>query len=121
MLIVSLVLSQQTPQSPVSSSAYQTGSTLLCYSIESPGSPSLQQPSSLHALLGPAGGDSEGSHSSEGSHETGDSGRYSHDEHDLANMSPGSSGRSPGHVTTEHALRLAIELEEVTSPSLSQD
>ncbi|GAA6091910.1 protogenin A [Tachysurus ichikawai] len=101
---------------------YQMGSTLLRYSIESPGSPSLQQPFSLHTLLGPSGGDSEGSHSSEGSHETGDSGRYSHDEHDLANLSSGSPGGSPDHVTEERMLHLAIEMQEVTSPSsTSQD
>ncbi|XP_053090690.1 protogenin A isoform X2 [Pangasianodon hypophthalmus] len=112
---------EKVKKSPISSSMYQTGSTLLRYSIESPGSPSLQQPSSLHALLGPPGGDSEGSHSSEGSHETGDSGRYSHDEHDLANLTSGSPGGSPDHMTEEHALHHAIELEEVTSPSTSQE
>lgn len=96
---------------------YKTGSTLLRYSIESSVSPSLQPPSALHTLLGPPGGDSEGSHSSEGSHETGDSGRYSHDEHDLVNLSLG----SPEHATEERALHLAIELEEVPSPSSSQE
>ncbi|KAK3549065.1 hypothetical protein QTP70_030123 [Hemibagrus guttatus] len=103
---------KQVKKSPISHSMYQMGSTLLRYSIESPGSPSLQQPSSLHTLLGPPGGDSEGSHSSEGSHETGDSGRYSHDEHDLANLSGGSPRGSPDHMTEEHALHLAIELQE---------
>ncbi|XP_060733789.1 protogenin A [Tachysurus vachellii] len=113
---------EKVKNSPVSSSMYQMGSTLLRYSIESPGSPSLQQPFSLHTLLGPSGGDSEGSHSSEGSHETGDSGRYSHDEHDLANLSSGSPGGSPDHVTEERTLHLAIEMQEVTSPSsTSQD
>lgn len=108
-------------KAPVSSCVYQTGSTLLRYSIESPESPSLQQPSSLHTLLGPPGGDTEGSHSSEGSHETGDSGRYSHDEHDLTNLSSGSPGGSPDHVPEERTLHLAIKLEEVTSPSTSQE
>ncbi|KAI5097917.1 protogenin A precursor, partial [Silurus meridionalis] len=101
-------------KSPVSST-YQTGSTLLRYSIESPESSSLQPPLSLRTLLGPPGGDSEASHSSEGSHETGDSGRYSHDEHDLANLSTGSPGESPDHVTNQEcALQLTIKLEEVT-------
>lgn len=115
----SVLCPQQVKKSPISPSMYQMGSTLLRYSIESPGSPSLQQPLSLHTLLGPPGGDSEGSHSSEGSHETGDSGRYSHEEHDLANLSGCSP--SPDHVTEERALHLAIELQEVTSPSTSQD
>ncbi|KAF7698775.1 hypothetical protein HF521_003517 [Silurus meridionalis] len=97
-----------------------TGSTLLRYSIESPESSSLQPPLSLRTLLGPPGGDSEASHSSEGSHETGDSGRYSHDEHDLANLSTGSPGESPDHVTNQEcALQLTIKLEEVTSASTS--
>ncbi|KAI5611357.1 protogenin A precursor, partial [Silurus asotus] len=101
-------------KSPLSST-YQTGSTLLRYSIESPESSSLQPPLSLRTLLGPSGGDSEASHSSEGSHETGDSGRYSHDEHDLANLSTGSPGESPDHVTNQEcALQLTIKLEEVT-------
>ncbi|XP_062861080.1 protogenin A [Trichomycterus rosablanca] len=92
-----------------SSSGYQMGTTLLRYSIDAPGS--LQPPSSLHDLLGSPGCDVEGSHSSEGSHETGDSGRYSHDEQDLANLSLGPEG-SPD--------RVSIELEDMSSPSSAQ-
>ncbi|TTD92245.1 Protogenin A [Bagarius yarrelli] len=76
---------------------------------KSSGSPSLQPPSSLHTLLGPPGGDSEGSHSSEGSHETGESGLYSHDEHDLANLSaqsftPLSEYAPPPNPSSDHLV-----------------
>uniref|UniRef100_A0A6Q2X527 Protogenin n=1 Tax=Esox lucius TaxID=8010 RepID=A0A6Q2X527_ESOLU len=70
--------------------SYQPGVTVLFYKDESPSSPN--QPSSLQALFGP-GGDPEGSSSSEGSHETGDSGRYSHDETEMTNLSSGQSSR----------------------------
>uniref|UniRef100_A0A4W4DPI8 Protogenin n=1 Tax=Electrophorus electricus TaxID=8005 RepID=A0A4W4DPI8_ELEEL len=117
---------------PGSSCLYQPGSTLLRYTSE-PGSTllcytgephMLQQPSLLHALLGSPGGDAEASHSSEGSHETGDSGRYSHDEMEMndvpsgASSCPASLGRDEsggpeecaGHVVEEQ------ELVERTSP-----
>ncbi|XP_051512782.1 protogenin A-like [Myxocyprinus asiaticus] len=75
---------------PSPSYSYHQGTTLLCYTETSPGSPQ-HQPSSLQGLFGPSGGDSEGSHSSEGSHETGDSGRYSHDNTEATNLSLGAS------------------------------
>ncbi|XP_036400225.1 protogenin A [Megalops cyprinoides] len=72
--------------------SYQPGLTVLRYEDESPSS--LCQPASLEVLLGPRG-DSEGSQNSEGSHETGDSGRYSHDETEMTNLSSGRNTRPP--------------------------
>lgn len=69
--------------------SYHQGAVLLCYTETSPPHP----PSSLQGLFGPTGGDSEGSHSSEGSHETGDSGRYSHDDTEATNLSLGVCSR----------------------------
>ncbi|KAI4886009.1 hypothetical protein NFI96_000956 [Prochilodus magdalenae] len=114
---------------PGMSSMYQPGTTLLCYSDESPGGSSLQHPSSFHALLGPQGGDTEGSHSSEGSHETGDSGRYSHDETEMTNLSLSASSRpaslskeeSGGSDREECEAYLTVELEDITSPSAGGD
>ncbi len=94
--------------------SYHHGTTLLCYTESSPQHP----PSSLQGLFGPPGGDSEGSHSSEGSHETGDSGRYSHDDTEATNLSLGagshpdlpagrgyrSVGRNTVHEVTEKEL-----------------
>lgn len=61
---------------------------MLCYEDESLSSPN--QPTSLQVLFGPPF-DTEGSSNSEGSHETGDSGRYSHDETEMTNLSSGPS------------------------------
>ncbi|XP_022068672.2 protogenin A [Acanthochromis polyacanthus] len=74
-----------------SSASYQPGITVLTYEEEL--SMSLNQPPTLQVLLGRPG-DTEGSSNSEGSHETGDSGRYSHDETELTNLS-GPSSRPP--------------------------
>uniref|UniRef100_W5LPE9 Protogenin n=1 Tax=Astyanax mexicanus TaxID=7994 RepID=W5LPE9_ASTMX len=120
-------------QVPGSSSMYQPGTTLLHHSGEEPGISSLQLPSSLHALLGTPGSDTEGS--SEGSHETGDSGRYSHNELEMANLSSGTSSRpaslskeegmeyeeSPDHMAKEFESYLAVELGEIISPSAGLD
>ncbi|KAM6980622.1 protogenin A [Aplochiton taeniatus] len=73
------------------SCSYQPGNTVLCYEDESPSS--SDQPTSLQVLFRPTG-DMEGSSNSEGSHETGDSGRYSHDETELTNLSSGPSSRA---------------------------
>ncbi|XP_041648489.1 protogenin A-like [Cheilinus undulatus] len=55
---------------------------------------SSDQPNTMQALLwSPA--DTEGSSNSEGSHATGDSGRYSHDETEMTNLSSGHSSRPP--------------------------
>uniref|UniRef100_A0A3P8T1I2 Protogenin n=1 Tax=Amphiprion percula TaxID=161767 RepID=A0A3P8T1I2_AMPPE len=74
-----------------SSASYQPGITVLTYEEEL--SMSLNQPPTLQVLLRRPG-DTEGSSNSEGSHETGDSGRYSHDEMELTNLS-GPSSRPP--------------------------
>uniref|UniRef100_A0A3B5A3K9 Protogenin n=1 Tax=Stegastes partitus TaxID=144197 RepID=A0A3B5A3K9_9TELE len=74
-----------------SAASYHHGATLLTYEEEF--SMSQNQPPTLQALLGHPG-DAEGSSNSEGSHETGDSGRYSHDETELTNLS-GPSSRPP--------------------------
>lgn len=55
---------------------------------------SQDHPTSLETLLGrPI--DTEGSSSSEGSHGTGDSGRYSHDETEMTNLSSGAGSHPP--------------------------
>uniref|UniRef100_A0A3Q2VMS7 Protogenin n=1 Tax=Haplochromis burtoni TaxID=8153 RepID=A0A3Q2VMS7_HAPBU len=66
--------------------SYQHGTTVLTYEEEL----SSNQPTNLQTLLGHPG-DTEGSSNSEGSHATGDSGRYSHDETELTNLSSGPS------------------------------
>ncbi|XP_072550603.1 protogenin A isoform X2 [Salminus brasiliensis] len=117
-----------------SSFLYQPGTTLLHPSGQEPGM-SLQLPSSLHALLGTPGSDTEGSHSSEGSHETGDSGRYSHDEMEMANLSSGTNSRppslskeecgesegSPDHMGKECEPCHAVELSDITLPSAGRE
>lgn len=55
---------------------------------------SPDQPNTMQALIWRPG-DTEGSSNSEGSHETGDSGRYSHDETEMTNLSSGASSRPP--------------------------
>uniref|UniRef100_A0AAY4EK12 Immunoglobulin superfamily DCC subclass member 3 n=1 Tax=Denticeps clupeoides TaxID=299321 RepID=A0AAY4EK12_9TELE len=60
---------------------YQPGTTMLCFNEESP-----HQSTALQVLFGPSM-DTEGSQSSEGSHETGDSGRYSQNETEMTNLS----------------------------------
>lgn len=78
--------------------SYHQGAVLLCYTETSPQRP----PSSLQGLFGPTGVDSEGSHSSEGSHETGDSGRYSHDDTEAVNLSLG-AGSHPASLQGEES------------------
>ncbi|XP_061102977.1 protogenin A-like [Conger conger] len=63
--------------------SYEPGQTVLRYEDESPSS---------QVLFG-SGGNGEGS--SEGSHETADSGRYSHDETEMTNLSSGRNSRPP--------------------------
>ncbi|KAK9542733.1 hypothetical protein VZT92_000570 [Zoarces viviparus] len=75
-----------------SSASYHPGTTVLTYEEELSMSP--DQPTALQALLWRPG-DSEGSSNSEGSHATGDSGRYSHDETEMTNLSSGTSSRPP--------------------------
>ncbi|KAA8595606.1 hypothetical protein FQN60_010897 [Etheostoma spectabile] len=72
--------------------SYQPGTTVLAYEEERSMSPN--QPTTLQPLLWRPG-DSEGSSNSEGSHATGDSGRYSHDETEMTNLSSGTSSRPP--------------------------
>ncbi|XP_041075259.1 protogenin-like [Polyodon spathula] len=66
--------------------SYQSGTTMLTYEESSP--------SSLQVLFGPMC-NTEHSNSSEGSHETGDSGRYSHDEMEMTQLSSVGSSRPP--------------------------
>uniref|UniRef100_A0A8C6UMT1 Protogenin n=1 Tax=Neogobius melanostomus TaxID=47308 RepID=A0A8C6UMT1_9GOBI len=77
---------------PLPALQYHPGSTVLTFKEEL--SLSQDQPTSLEAFLGRPT-DTEGSSSSEGSHGTGDSGRYSHDETELTNLSSGAGSRSP--------------------------
>lgn len=96
--------------------SYQQGSTVLCYQEEA------HQPTSLQVLFGPSGGgggggDTEGSQNSEGSHETGDSGRYSHDEMEMTNLSSGAGSRPCSLQGVESSsgseAGAEVELEEV--------
>uniref|UniRef100_A0A671YLS8 Protogenin n=1 Tax=Sparus aurata TaxID=8175 RepID=A0A671YLS8_SPAAU len=74
------------------SASYQLSSTVLTFEEELSMSP--DQPNTMQALIWRPG-DTEGSSNSEGSHETGDSGRYSHDETEMTNLSSGASSRPP--------------------------
>ncbi|MEQ2159381.1 hypothetical protein GOODEAATRI_022286, partial [Goodea atripinnis] len=65
--------------------SYLPGATVLTYEEEL----SPNHSTTLQDLLGHPG-DTEGSSNSEGSHETGDSGRFSHDETELTNSGPNS-------------------------------
>lgn len=99
--------------------SYHQGAVLLCYTETSPQHP----PSSLQGLFGPTGGDSEGSHSSEGSHETGDSGRYSHDDTEATNLSLGVGSRPASLQGESEASDEVTEKEpmvEVTETTLQQ-
>lgn len=69
-----------------STCSYQQGTTVLCFKEEA------HQPTSLQVLFS-SSGDTEGSQNSEGSHETGDSGRYSHDEMEMTDLSSGQGSR----------------------------
>uniref|UniRef100_A0A8C3AXP3 Protogenin n=1 Tax=Cyclopterus lumpus TaxID=8103 RepID=A0A8C3AXP3_CYCLU len=82
--------------------SYQPGTTVLTYEEELSMSP--DQPTTLQALLWRPG-DSEGSSNSEGSHATGDSGRYSHDETEMTNLLSGTSSRPPS-LTAEESVGL---------------
>ncbi|KAK1158196.1 protogenin A [Acipenser oxyrinchus oxyrinchus] len=66
--------------------SYQPGTTMLTYEKE--------PPTSLQVLFGPMC-DTEHSNNSEGSHKTGDSGRYSHDEMEMTQRSSVGSSRPP--------------------------
>lgn len=78
--------------------SYQPGTTVLTFEEELSLSP--DQPATMQALLWRPS-DTEGSSNSEGSHATGDSGRYSHDETELTNLSSGPSSRPPSLVAED--------------------
>ncbi|XP_035507932.1 protogenin A [Morone saxatilis] len=80
-------------------SSYQHGTTVLTFEEELSISP--DQPATMQALLWRPS-DTEGSSTSEGSHATGDSGRYSHDETEMTNLSSGPSSRPPS-LTAENS------------------
>ncbi|KAM4630461.1 protogenin A [Polymixia lowei] len=80
--------------------SYQPGTTVLCYEEELP--TMSNQPTALQVLPGPPV-DMEGSSNSEGSHDTGDSGRYSHDETELTNLSCGPSSSRPPSLRAEES------------------
>lgn len=82
---------------------------------------SSDQPTGMQALLWRPG-DTEGSSNSEGSHETGDSGRFSHDETEMTNLSSGSGSRPPsltGEDTPDDQslteVKVSVELVEEKS------
>ncbi|TMS13539.1 Protogenin A [Larimichthys crocea] len=74
--------------------SYQPGTTVLTFEEELSMSISTEQPNTMQAMLWRPS-DTEGSSNSEGSHATGDSGRYSHDETEMTNLSSGPSSRPP--------------------------
>lgn len=80
--------------------SYQPGTTVLAYEEELSVSP--DQPATLQDLLRRGYSDTEGSSNSEGSHATGDSGHYSHDETELTNLSSDASSRPPS-LSVEHS------------------
>lgn len=80
------------------SASYQPGSTVLTFEEELSMSP--DPPGTMQALLWRSG-DTEGSSNSEESHATGDSGRYSHDETEMTNLSSGPSSRPPSAMAEE--------------------
>ncbi|KAG9341152.1 hypothetical protein JZ751_019591, partial [Albula glossodonta] len=88
---------------------YQRGTATMRYEEELPSSP--QQTTSLKVLFGPLG-DTEGSQNSEGSHETGDSGRYSHDETEMT---------SSGHSSRPPSLRAEDSGGSVESPAPEEE
>ncbi|KAM9860550.1 protogenin A [Aulostomus maculatus] len=92
--------------------SYQPGSTVLTYEEELSISP--DQPAALQALLGHPG-DSENSSNSEGSHATGDSGRYSHDETEMTNLSSGQSSRQPSLTADDSGGSDCCDPSEETS------
>lgn len=90
--------------------SYQQGATVLCYEEELLPGCSSSSSSGPHQPHGPPQAllprpclDTEGSSNSEGSQDTGDSGRYSHDETEMTNLSSGRSSRPPSLSTEESA------------------
>uniref|UniRef100_A0A8D0ANH6 Protogenin n=1 Tax=Sander lucioperca TaxID=283035 RepID=A0A8D0ANH6_SANLU len=96
-------------RSPACTVSYQPGTTVLTYEEELSMSP--DQPTTLQALLWRPG-DSEGSSNSEGSHATGDSGRYSHDETEMTNLSSGTSSRPPSLTAEDSGVPLHLILPD---------
>lgn len=113
--------------------SYLPGATVLTYEEEL----SPNQPTTLQHLLGhPA--DAEGSSNSEGSHETGDSGRFSHDETELTNSGPNSrppslteedgvdfdhacpAGRSPDDLKSKESVDAGCSHQEAQRSSWSE-
>ncbi|KAM8895217.1 protogenin A isoform 1-T1 [Spinachia spinachia] len=82
------------------SASYQPRTAVLTFEDELSMSP--DQPTTLQALLWRPG-DSEGSSNSEESHATGDSGRYSHDETEMTNLSSRTGSRPPSLSTEDSA------------------
>lgn len=93
--------------------SYQPGTTVLTFEEELSLSP--DQPATMQALLWRPS-DTEGSSNSEGSHATGDSGRYSHDETELTNLSSGPSSRPPS-LAAEDSGGSATEPDELLQES----
>nr|XP_023669595.1 protogenin [Paramormyrops kingsleyae] len=107
--------------------SYQPGMTILRYNEEAPSSPHPESP--LQVLLR-SPRDTEGSQNSEGSHETGDSGRYSHDETEMTNLSSSSQpsplgvelggdmeeGQASGGEPTHLVVEMGCSVEAVNLP-----
>ncbi|XP_056621478.1 protogenin A [Triplophysa dalaica] len=96
--------------------SYYPGTSLLSYTDTSPGSP-LHQPSSLQGLFGSSEGNSEGSHSSE----TGDSGRYTHDDTEGSSSRPASlrdeESEESDRYVIEKEHHLCVKNAEEATPS----
>ncbi|KAM9408299.1 protogenin A [Pholidichthys leucotaenia] len=106
--------SSTTQNMSCSTASYKPSTTMLTYEDEI--SPS--QPTTLQALLG-CSGDMEGSSNSEGSNATGDSGRYSHDETELTNLSSGPSSQTAEDSSDSDCSGPAEELKELSEKSQS--
>ncbi|XP_003442394.1 protogenin A [Oreochromis niloticus] len=108
-----------TQNTRLDASSYQHGTTVLTYEEEL----SPNQPTNLQTLLGRPG-DTEGSSNSEGSHATGDSGRYSHDETELTNLSSGPSSHLASPTaedgTESDCSSCAEELNELSEENQSK-
>uniref|UniRef100_H3B5H2 Protogenin n=1 Tax=Latimeria chalumnae TaxID=7897 RepID=H3B5H2_LATCH len=108
-------------------SSYHRGATMLTRDDESPVSP--DQPLALQVIFSTLP-DTEHSQNSEGSHETGDSGRYSHDETELTYPSSVSSepptlepfiqaepgGSSDWPISEEYPISLAVSQTTTSDP-----
>lgn len=113
--VLSCLWTQDVKKVSSPSYSYYPGTSLLSYTDTSPGSP-RHQPSSLQGLFGSSEGNSEGSHSSQ----TGDSGRYTHDDTEGSSSRPASlrdeESEESDHYVIEKEHHLCVKNAEETTP-----